>query len=1020
MEAISLGIGIAGLAGLFSACVDCFDLVQRGRYLGKEYLLLETKYTNQRLRLLAWGRACGFLDKSGYDPGLEDDEVQKCIQDNLVHIFNLLNNGKRLMTRYGLKEERQTSQALSVASSALETLIPWKSVPGTAFGRKLQDFRDRAKSTQKQAKLSGSARWAIDDRRKFMELVQHLKDLIDDLESVTTSLGISRKYRELVRHEVEIFDIPTLETMEEARWGADDEISDAASHRLWVLRDQYDKPEKALLTADTTTRQKDDDWEEVPSFGAATSSPPQETIYQTLHRVTCSLQPLTVFFDQPTHQVYGQNENQWVYLDNRRKTSHTTSIHLSGARAVPDLEAYLAQNSAVQFVLFKDYTCCHDSDQRESAELQSNQQQSVYLASAGLCSALNYCFEEITLSTGAPAKLSDIAPSVCVGLELQYPWAWFYHCQYEIHDKVRDLIRADDLDGSGQSPLLCGRLKKHDAKSILVLLDKILEISHTSFSRFKDLCKGSTTKWEFLPFIFIPWEPLVANQNKHKDHYQLYSLKHFPKFHAPSTASGYIELTVQYYKWGRSFTEPTLQTFTIHRNQFGKTGDSEVPIIDLVTHPLGYSTSIKFYDITLRARIFWDVGPGKGTHFKELSDSETLKKADIGNELVAWSKAPAHVVSYFGSTADGTDDITKRTFVIDIMNYDRLRDNSDSDHWRPNLQRIKQLGKTDAEYDFQTYIRDGGVICGDFCHYLCNYDELPDKANAIGAGHYDISGYAPEVGINGDPTLLLPPTIMGFDMEDHQWKELRVENLRHVWWRRKAIDDLVMDERKKEVLLSFFNKPTISRLVLLFHGNPGTGKSFAVEALAEYAKKAVYKLNLADIGMTASDIETHLRKAITLTNAWGCILLIEDIGSLFRKPVSGDFQRHSKLSAFVRLIDELQGVLILTSREGPSNLDNALNSRIHHIVRFGLNQADHEQRTRMWKRQLKSMLSTDDYSNIHDIERLGTINLQGWEIHNAISTAQQIAASRDKPVDFATLVLAVENLTGRGPLQDHG
>jgi Ras family protein A len=46
MEPIGLAVGVAGLAGLFSTCIECFNIVQRGRYLGRDYLILETKYTN--------------------------------------------------------------------------------------------------------------------------------------------------------------------------------------------------------------------------------------------------------------------------------------------------------------------------------------------------------------------------------------------------------------------------------------------------------------------------------------------------------------------------------------------------------------------------------------------------------------------------------------------------------------------------------------------------------------------------------------------------------------------------------------------------------------------------------------------------------------------------------------------------------------------------------------------------------------------------------------------------------------
>jgi hypothetical protein len=43
----------------FGSCLGCFELVKRGSYLGRDFLLLETKFDNQRLRSTTWGKACG-------------------------------------------------------------------------------------------------------------------------------------------------------------------------------------------------------------------------------------------------------------------------------------------------------------------------------------------------------------------------------------------------------------------------------------------------------------------------------------------------------------------------------------------------------------------------------------------------------------------------------------------------------------------------------------------------------------------------------------------------------------------------------------------------------------------------------------------------------------------------------------------------------------------------------------------------------------------------------------------------
>ena len=94
--------------------------------------------------------------------------------------------------------------------------------------------------TQKQASLSSSARWVIENKRKFTELVQHLKDLIDDLEGLTRFLDVTDRQREMIQIELEsVSEIPTLEAIEEARVGTIEAVSNATSLRLWKLRERY-------------------------------------------------------------------------------------------------------------------------------------------------------------------------------------------------------------------------------------------------------------------------------------------------------------------------------------------------------------------------------------------------------------------------------------------------------------------------------------------------------------------------------------------------------------------------------------------------------------------------------------------------------------------------------------------------------------------------------------------------------------------------------------------------------------
>ena len=41
VDPVGATLGVLGLAGLFTVCVDCFDYIQSGRSLGKDFALLE-------------------------------------------------------------------------------------------------------------------------------------------------------------------------------------------------------------------------------------------------------------------------------------------------------------------------------------------------------------------------------------------------------------------------------------------------------------------------------------------------------------------------------------------------------------------------------------------------------------------------------------------------------------------------------------------------------------------------------------------------------------------------------------------------------------------------------------------------------------------------------------------------------------------------------------------------------------------------------------------------------------------
>jgi hypothetical protein len=359
MEPASLATSIVGVAGLFSSCIDCFQLVQRGGYMGPDYLLLETKFANQHLRLSTWGRACGLTGSGPSETLLLDKDIRNNVAETLVHIIHLFEDGKTLKKRDGLTAFDGSRRKAGTGSAIVDSLIP------ILQSSSLTDFSWRRQSTAQNrlACLSKAARWAIDDKRKFTDLVQHLKDLVDNLEGLVKSSGILQRQREFIQIEVEsISDIPELEAIEEARFGRTDPVADAASVRLWLLQDQPaegNPTASAESSGQCSTDPDEGGWEAIPSAESSQIPVTNDACYQVMHRVHCEHYPTMIFLDSPTYHVATATGDQWVVLNPDNPHHVSCSLHLRGRWPILDLEAYLSK-SARLFLALKEYQCSHD------------------------------------------------------------------------------------------------------------------------------------------------------------------------------------------------------------------------------------------------------------------------------------------------------------------------------------------------------------------------------------------------------------------------------------------------------------------------------------------------------------------------------------------------------------------------------------------------------------------------------------------------------------------------------------
>ncbi|KAH7125015.1 hypothetical protein B0J13DRAFT_484360, partial [Dactylonectria estremocensis] len=163
MEPIGFAVGIAGLAGLFSSCLEVVEKVNSYRSFGSDSHVLDAQFKSEKLRFQQWGRVVG-LDQgklSGdHHPALDDPET-----------FSAVNNHLWIIQDICRADDAPSQRVLGGTGLAQDALIP--------AGKDRTSYN--APSESKRRKLA----WALwrkgertDQVKLFGGLVQQLHNLV--------------------------------------------------------------------------------------------------------------------------------------------------------------------------------------------------------------------------------------------------------------------------------------------------------------------------------------------------------------------------------------------------------------------------------------------------------------------------------------------------------------------------------------------------------------------------------------------------------------------------------------------------------------------------------------------------------------------------------------------------------------------------------------------------------------------------------------------------------------------------
>ena len=225
-ELAGLVLGGVGVAGVFSVCVQAFEMVEIARSQTRSLQLFATKLDNQKARFIIWGESLDLDKPDQFDKRLDNAAIAKPIGRTCGLVYDLFTDSDQLKTRYGLFEER-----LGPTKSSVPAPVTSESVWKNTFDRARNRLQQAPQSLEVERKHRVSVtRWVIKDQKAFKELVTDLRELVDDLVSLTNFDGVPERQQKIASAELKNIDnLESLNLLQEATEDDDGLISDIVS-----------------------------------------------------------------------------------------------------------------------------------------------------------------------------------------------------------------------------------------------------------------------------------------------------------------------------------------------------------------------------------------------------------------------------------------------------------------------------------------------------------------------------------------------------------------------------------------------------------------------------------------------------------------------------------------------------------------------------------------------------------------------------------------------------------------------
>jgi hypothetical protein len=269
-----------------------------------------------------------------------------------------------------------------------------------------------------------------------------------------------------------------------------------------------------------------------------------------------------------------------------------------------------------------------------------------------------------------------------------------------------------------------------------------------------------------------------------------------------------------------------------------------------------------------------------------------------------------------------------------------------------------------------------------------------------------------------DELLMTNPWVKGFDLKSKSFCEISVSSISPMVWNDEAFEKLVLPGGEKELAWTFVENKSQSTsdfddfvadkgrgLIILMFGNPGVGKTFTAEAVAERSRVPLYSMSAGDLGTQPSEVEAALERALELCRMWNAMLLLDEADVFLGERTNESLARNELVSIFLTKLEYYQGILFLTTNR-ISSIDHAFQSRVDLFLPY--HDLTVEARRQVWHNFIERAGSDKFELDEQALDQLAELKLNGREIKNLIKSAQLLCLKSLGKVPMDKLLLLAD------------